>query len=174
MKFFYLFFMMTTISFSATLGDVIGYYKNSDFQKSCKEGKKFLSSSNVIVSMVGDACAKADDINILGDIIKHLNKTAADRTNASYFATLILEKKLIYQFMNDRVDIANLVLPKTSHILSRVFEKLSKKDYKVDKTKVVIKDGIYKYILFLNDDKPRKLYIFEYKNNKLIKKHLFV
>ncbi len=157
--------------------EILHYYSQSNYKKACKEGKKVLNKlENSFVSVVGDACAKADDINTLGIIVKKLNKTKNDRANASYFATLILQKKLIYQFMNDGLDISGLVLPKTGHILSRVFEKLTLKNYKrVDKKikKLYINDGEYKYILWLSHDKPAKLYIAEYKNDIFIKKHWY-
>jgi len=157
---------------------IVNLYKNKEYLKTCEYGATiFRKFDNTFASIVGDACAKEDYINVLGDIVKRLNKTKIDRSNASYFATLILEKKLIYQFMNDKIDLSGLSLPKTDHILSRVFEKLAKKQYKiVDKNSMKIKiiDGDYKYIMWLSPGKLKKVYIDEYKNNELVKRHWFL
>jgi len=157
--------------------DMLHAYKTGNYKKVCRDGKKVLNKlNNSFISIVGDACAKEDDINILGIIISKLNKTKNDRANASYFATLILQKKLIYQFMNDHINLSGLVLPKTTHILSRVFQKLTKNRYKIlDKksNKLEISDYPFIYILWLSSDKPAKVYIQEYKESNLIKIHWF-
>ncbi len=153
---------------------LLNYYKEKNFKKTCRYAKKALNRlKSPFLSIAGDACVKEDDINILGIIVTKLNKTKSDRVNASYFATLILEKKLIYQFMNDGLDLSGLILPKTEHILSRVFEKLSQKRYKIIQNKIVINDKPYRYILWLSSDMPAKLYIDEYKDTIFVKRHWF-
>ncbi len=155
-------------------GKLLNYYKEKNYKKTCRYAKTALSKlDNSFLSIVGDACAKEDDINILGIIVAKLNKTKNDRANASYFATLILEKKLLYQFMNDELDLSGLVLPKTEHILSRVLEKLAQKRYKITKNKIVADDKPYRYILWLSSDSPPKLYIDEYKDMIFVKRHWF-
>lgn len=157
--------------------NILKLYKKANYKMVCRYGKMILNKlDDNYLSLVGNACAKEDDIQILGKILPKLNKTKNDRLNASYFATLILEKKLIYQFMNDNIKLTGLTLPKTNHILSRVFEKLAQNQYTKDHDKlknIQINDGIYKYILWLSGDKPPKVYIDEYKNGMLVKKHWF-
>jgi hypothetical protein len=78
--------------------------------------------------------------------------------------------------MNDDLNLSGLVLPKTTHILSRVFEKLAQKKYEVidiKNKKIRINDGVYMYILWLSDEKPAKVYIGEYKNKIFLKKHWY-
>ena len=156
----------------------IKYYKEKNYAATCKMGLGIYDKyGDSFATMIGLACSKADSINILGDIIKKLYKTKDDRMNASYFATLILEKKLLYQFMNDGINLQNLSLPKTPHILSRVFEKISSGQYKItDKVnkKIEITDGEYKYILWLSNDVKRKMYIDEYKQDMLLKRHWYL
>ena len=153
---------------------LLNYYKIKNYKKTCQYAKDIFSKlDNSFLSIVGDACAKEDDINILGIIVSKLKMTKSDRANASYFATLILEKKLIYQFANDGLDLSGLVLPKTEHILSRVFEKLAQKKYKIIQNKITINDKPYRYILWLSSDLPAKLYIDEYKDTLFIKRHWF-
>ena len=153
---------------------LLGYYKEKKYKKSCIYAKKVLNKlDNSLLSLAGDACAKEDDINVLNYIVVKLNKTKSDRANASYFATLILQKKLIYQFANDGIELFGLVLPTTEHILSRVFKKLAQKRYKVVKNKIVVEDKSYRYVLWLSKDVPAKLYVDEYKDMMLLKRHWF-
>ncbi len=152
-------------------------YKKGNYKKVCFDGKKILKGKpSSFLSLVGYACTQEDNIYILYDIVKKLKKTEADRENASYFATLILEKKLIYQFMMDGIDLSNLLMPKTDHILSRVFDKLSQKSYKLlDKSnnKIEIQDGEYRYILWNSNDLVKKVYIDEYRGDVIFKRHWF-
>ncbi len=180
MKSFILFLILITFGATANLNlnKIVESYKKGNYKETCHYGKKVLRKlDDTFISLVGNACAKEDDINILGDIIKHLNKNKADRTNASYFATLILEKKLIYQFMNDDIDLSTLSLPKTDHILSRVFDKVAKGKYKIvnkrDK-KIKIIDGDFTYIMWLSNNKPKRVYIDEFKNGNFVKRHWFL
>lgn len=178
MRFFLPLFLFSFV-FGANFNEreMLRLYQHGEYKKVCRYAKPFLyKMDNSFISIAGDACAKEDDINILGIIVAKLNKTKSDRANASYFATLILQKKLIYQFMNDDLNLSGLVLPKTTHILSRVFEKLAQKKYEVidiKNKKIRINDGVYMYILWLSDEKPAKVYIGEYKNKIFLKKHWY-
>ncbi len=172
--FLMIFSIVSLIATEIDYDKLVKYYSKKNFKKTCRYAKINLSNlDNSFLSIAGDACAREDDINVLSYIVIKLNKTKRDRANASYFATLILQKKLIYQFMNDNVELFGLVLPKTEHILSRVFEKLSQKRYKIIKGKVMIKDEPYRYILWLSNDIPAKLYIDEFKEMIFIKRHWF-
>jgi len=152
-------------------------YKKGNYKKVCFDGRKILKGKpSSFLSLVGYACAQEDNIYFLYDIVKKLKKTKADRENASYFATLILEKKLIYQFMMDGIDLLHLLMPRTDHILSRVFDKLSQKNYKLlDKSnnKIEIQDGKYRYILWNSNDFIKKVYIDEYIGDVIFKRHWF-
>jgi len=117
------------------------------------------------VSLVGVSCAKIDSINILGMLQRSLVSSEPSRENASYFSTLILQKRLIYQFMIDDLDISELKLPTSSHLLSRVFEKLSKNDYQTlskEPKLIEIDDNGRKIILSVSDDDPIKIMVDEY------------
>ncbi len=173
-----LIFITFAISANLNYDKIVESYKKRDYKETCRYGKKILEKlDNRFLSLVGNACAKEDDINILGDIIKHLNKSKADRMNSSYFATLILEKKLICQFMNDNINLSNLSLPKTNHILSRVFDNIAKGKYKIlnkKNKKIKIIDGSFTYLMWLSDNKPKRVYIDEFKNGTFVKRHWFL
>jgi hypothetical protein len=102
--------------------------------------------------------------------------TESSRENASYFATLILQKRLIYQFMIDDVDISHLTLPSSRHLLSRVFEHLSSKEYTVlsQRPKLIeINDHGRKIIVSISDDEPIKVLIDEYTSSGELKRHWY-
>ena len=128
------------------------------------------------VSLVGVSCAKVDRINLLGMLQRSLVNSKSSRENASYFSTLILQKRLIYQFMIDDVDVGNLTLPTSTHLLSRVFEQLSAGKYKVLSTspKLVELDANgRRIILSLSDDDPVKVLIDEYTTTGELERHWY-
>jgi len=102
--------------------------------------------------------------------------TEASRENASYFSSLIIQKRLLYQFMIDNLDISNLKLPSSRHILSRVFEALSKGQYQVLSTSpklIEINTNERKYILSISDDEPKKVLVDEYKADGSLERHWY-
>lgn len=128
------------------------------------------------VSLVGVSCAKVDRINLLGMLQRSLVNSKSSRENASYFSTLILQKRLIYQFMIDDLDVGKLVLPASTHLLSRVFEKLSTGNYKVlsSSPKLVEIDANGRsIILSLSDEKPVKVLIDEYTTEGQLERHWY-
>jgi hypothetical protein len=128
------------------------------------------------VSLVGVSCAKVDRINLLGMLQRSLVSSKSSRENASYFSTLVLQKRLIYQFMIDDLDMSRLVLPASTHLLSRVFEQLSAGHYKVlsSSPKLVELDANgRKIILSTSDDEPVKVLIDEYTTEGELERHWY-
>ncbi|WP_300367338.1 hypothetical protein, partial [Hydrogenimonas sp.] len=76
------------------------------------------------------SCLKADYIDRLAVPMTGLRHSKTERANASYFATIILQKKLLYHALLDNVDISNLRLPETDYILSKIFDMYTKHQYK--------------------------------------------
>ena len=128
------------------------------------------------VSLVGVSCSKVDRINLLGMLQRSLVKSKASRENASYFSTLVLQKRLIYQFMIDDLKLTDLKLPASNHLLSRVFERLSEGEYKVlsksPKLLEIDADG-RRMILSVSDDEPKKVLIDEYKTTGELERHWY-
>ncbi len=157
--------------------ELIKDYQNKNFEKVCIDGTISDSRDEAILSLIGNACLKMDNINPLGTIIRRLVSTPKYRENASYFATILLQKKLIYQFMNDNINISNLRLPRTQNILSIVFENLAKHNYTLlNKTikKIKISAGNKTYILWRTGSMPPKVIIDEYKDGVLLKRHWYL
>ena len=176
-KALFVFLSFYTIAFSYTKSEIVGDYKAENYKKVCIYGTVANSKDEAVLSLIANACLKIDSINPLGTIIKKLVSTPKYRENASYFATIVLQKKLIYQFMNDGIDLSNLRLPRTSYLLSVVFENLAKKNYKIidkktNKIKIVLKNETY--ILWRSNSKPTKIYIDEYRDGVLFKHHWYL
>lgn len=152
-------------------------YEIKNFEKVCSQGSTLLiknEKNENILTAIGDACAKVDAINPLGNVVKNLITTPEYRENGSYFATLVLQKKLIYQFMLDGINLKELRLPRTEHVLSRVFEELAKGNYTVSEHRVYITTPSMNYLLWLSEDQPKKVYIDELKDGKLVNRHWYL
>jgi hypothetical protein len=160
-----------------TYDDVIKDYQAKRYKVVCLKSSAsglIRTKDENILSMIGDACAKVDHINPLAHVIRGLISTPEFRENGSYFATLVLQKKLIYQFMNDAIDLKNLRLPRSSHTLSIVFENLAKNNYKQEDGKIVIKLESKKYIVWITDAKKRVVHVDVYEDGQKIKTHWYL
>jgi len=154
-------------------------FKAGKYEKVCKRGlieyyRGYMEEN--FVSLIGVACAKSDRINVLGMLQRSQVESKDARENASYFSSLILQKRLVYQFMIDDISLEGLKLPGSSHLLSRIFEKLSTKEYTVLSTSpklIEIEDKGKKIILSLSDDNPVKVLVDEYEKNGELKRHWY-
>jgi len=154
-------------------------FKAKKYDRVCDKGMKAYYGGYVeenFVSLVGVSCAKVDRINLLGMLQRSLVSTKESRENSSYFSTLILQKRLIYQFMIDDITLDDLKLPASNHLLSRVFTQLSLKNYKVLSTSpklVEVDDHGRRIILSVSDDEPIKVMVDEYKVDGELKRHWY-
>jgi hypothetical protein len=163
--------------YAYSYNDVLRDYEAKNFDKVCNEGNAFIlknDKNEQILVAIGDACSRVDSINPLGNISKNLVSTKEYRESGSYFATLVLQKKLIYQFVQDNINLKELKLPRTNHVLSKVFEQLSKGNYEVVDKRIEITTPEMNYLLWLSDDDPKKVYIDENKDGKLVKRHWYL
>lgn len=169
--------LLSSAAYAYTYQEVAQDYQAKKYEKVCNDGASIYirnEKNEQILTIIGDACAKTDMINALGYITKNLVTTSEYRETGSYFATLVLQKKLIYQFMCDNINLKDLTLPRTSHVLSRVFEQLSKGNYKQTESGVEIVTEDMKYLLWLSKDEPKKVFIDEIKNDKLVQRHWYL
>lgn len=154
-------------------------FKAEKYSRVCEKGMiqyyRGYTDEN-FVSLIGVACAKVDRINILGMLQRSQVESKDSRENASYFSSLVLQKRLIYQFMVDDLSLESLRLPVSSHLLSRVFEKLSAKQYTVLSTSpklIEIDDNGKKIMLSTSDDEPVKVLVDEYSVEGELKRHWY-
>jgi len=177
-KFIALLLFLNSFMHAYSHADVVNDYKAKKYKEVCtKSYVLFKGSENNedILSLIGDACARVDYINPLGHIIRKLVSTPIYRKNGSYFATLILQKKLIYQFMNDGIDLKNLRLPKSDHVLSVVFENLAQSNYTtIENKKLKIKTDTNEYIIWLSNDEQKVVHVDEYKKGEIVKRHWYL
>jgi len=161
------------------ISSFINDFKAKKYNKVCEKGSKLYYGGYTdenFVSLVGISCAKVDRINILGMLQRSLVNSSSSRENSSYFSSLILQKRLIYQFMIDDLNLAHLKLPASSHLLSRVFEQLSNENYTLLSSSpklVEINANGRKFILSVSDDIPKKVLIDEYKSDGALERHWY-
>ena len=170
---------MSALAEARDISPFIKDFKAGKYNKVCEKGSRLFYAGYTdenFISLVGISCAKVDRINILGMLQRNLVSSQSSRENASYFATLILQKRLIYQFMIDDIDIAELSLPSSRHLLSRVFENLSTNNYTViskNPKLIEIEDNGRKIILSTSDDEPIKVLVDEYSVKGELKRHWY-
>jgi len=163
--------------FAYTHDDVMSDYEAKKYKDVCLKSAVFYKNAEKnehILSVIGDACAKVDYINPLGYIVRGLVSTPQFRENGSYFATLVLQKKLIYQFMNDGIDLKNLRLPRSDHTLSIVFENLVTENYTNKGGKIIIKTDSKEYRVWISDAKKKVVNVEEYIAGEKIKTHWYL
>jgi len=148
-----------------SIDSLIKSFQKKDFKVVCQDGMRKFKGGNRdenFLGMVGVACAEIDYINPLADLQKALKVTKAGRNNASYFATLILQKKFLYQFMLDGIDLGYLRVPDTNHILSIIFRNLVMNKYVVKSEspkQLEIKDGDKTIIIYIVNSTPKKVMV---------------
>ena len=168
-----------TFSYAKSIEELVKAFQDKKFKVVCQNGMKKFKNGNRdenVLGMIGVACAEIDYINPLADLQKYLRSTKAGRNNASYFATLILQKKLFYQFMLDDIDLGYLRVPDTNHILSVIFRNLFLKNYKVISKKpkrIEIHDNGKLMKIYVKNTRPKKVIVEVYQNGKMISSHWY-
>ena len=175
MRYVLLISLFFSFSFASLSKSVILYYQFKNYEKACTEGMKILDKSNeAMLSLIGDACSKSDQIDILSIIAPKLISKKEYRENRSYFLTLSLQKSLLLQFLKDSTDIDYLTFPKTDHILSLIFNRIASKKYKKisDNPKIIeINTKNNTYRVSLSKKEPSVILIKEYLGDTVIKSH---
>lgn len=123
-KIFLLFSFMFTLAQADIYQKFATYLHAKDYKHACRTGSKIVYSGEKdekLLSVIAQTCLKSDSINMVSLIQGKLRQTQKSRTNAVVLASIALQKKLIYQFMYDGVDISTLALPVTEHPLSYAF-----------------------------------------------------
>jgi len=139
----------------------------------CKTGMKYLNQirdDEELLSLVGVACAKSDYLIYLPTLVNLLKKTEIGRQNGIYFAVLLLQKKLLYSYMMDNIDISYYQIPLTDHPLSVVVTAISNKEFEKNGGKIIIKYNNKIYKVYKNGD---KIFIDIYSGDNLIETHWY-
>ena len=166
MRVFLIILSITLYAFGINKSDVYKAYKQKQYKEVCYMGAKiylYNKRDSDFLTMFADACLKVDNINRMTFPAMLLIRDAAARSNSIYFLTILYQKKLLYKSLIDGLDISKYKLPTTNYILSKIFVKYAKKDYKKFRDIYIFKDdadinkryemslikekGVYKIIL---------------------------
>ena len=162
---------------SAKRDRIVSLYKQGQFSQVCREGMVQYYGGNDephFAAMVGMACAKVDEINPLGALQRNLVDTPALRSTSTYFSTLVLVKRLLYQHFIDGIVLDGYSLPKYDHILSIVYDHVSRGDFtQMGKGMIRIEAGGHSIFVSVSDDEPVRLLVDEYEGAKLLHRHWF-
>lgn len=107
-------------------------YKSNDIPVACESGRHLFHSGmrdEKLLIAIGEVCSKADYIDFVGVLQQRLGQSPESRNAAVYFSTLVLQKRLLRQYMHEETDLSHYTLPVTDHILSRVYEAIKKKAF---------------------------------------------
>jgi hypothetical protein len=139
--------------------EFFNFLKNKNYENACRVGKKVILSNEKdekLISLVAKSCLMCDYIHGSTLAQYKLRKTEEGRSDAVAFSSVLLQKKLVYQFMYDDTDISSFSLPIINHPLSYTFVAIRDKSYKlVSKSPKVIefkvKEDLYKVFIDKND-----------------------
>jgi len=174
------FLLLTNLLYADIKYDMNDFYKNDNFTKACNIGLKNLShhkNDENYISLYAFSCLKADFIDRLAFPITKLKLSKEARQNSAYFSIILMQKKLLYYALIDGYDLTSFNFPSTNHVISKVFDAysaLKKDDIKSFYIFQDKNDKLLKYKLYLLKSKGlNKIIIEEIYNNKIIKKHKY-
>ncbi len=180
MRAFLIILSITVFAFGVDKSDVYRAYKQKRYREACTLGAKiylYNKKDNDFLTMFADACLKVDNINRMAFPAMLLIRDAAARSNSVYFLTILYQKKLLYKSLIDGFDVSSYKFPTTNYILSKIFVKYAKKDYKKFRDIYIFKDDTdinKKYEMSLIKDRGVfKIVLKTFINNSLQKTRIY-
>jgi len=160
--------------------DMLNLYQNKKYEEACTIGFnnfKYHNEDEEFISLYAFSCLHSDYVDRLSIPIAMLKFSREARANSAYFATILMQKKLLYHALVDSYDLSSLKLPSTDYVLSKVFDFYTKLGIH-EKRDVYLfvdkKDEKLKYKLYLtNDEKLKKIVIEEFYDTIIIKIHIY-
>jgi len=179
----YTLLMTTAFLFSSNLSTLYKLYEKQEYDKACAYAlknfnKKRNKNSEKYMTFYGLSCLETDKIDRIATPMLGLKMTKDARANASYFSTILLQKKLLFQALVDKVSLNDLHLPHTNFIVSKLFSSFVKKEYS-------LKEGVYtfkdkekkemKYQLYIETDKKNEKFMIIdiYKDDKFTHRYRY-
>jgi hypothetical protein len=161
--------MTTAFLFSSNLSTLYKLYEKQAYLKACDYAvkhfyKKRNKNSDQYMTLYGLSCLETDKIYRIATPMLRLKSTKDARENSAYFSTILLQKKLLFQALVDKISLKNLHLPNTTFILSRIFTDFVNEEY-------VLKDDVYTFKDAKKKEMKYQLYIQE---NKKKEKHMII
>jgi len=153
----YLLLTTTAFLFSSNLSTLYKLYEKQEYEKACDYAvknfyKKRNKNSEQYMTLYGLSCLETNKIDRIATPMLRLKMTKDARSNASYFSTILLQKKLLFQALVDNVQLTDLHLPHTDFIISKLFKSFINKEY-------TLKDGVYSFKDKKKKDTKYQLYI---------------
>jgi hypothetical protein len=173
-------FFCTSILTASDSGRLYELYQNGKYRQACDEGVSKLQkhrNDEKYISLYAFACLQADEVDRLALPIIMLKKSRGARKNATYFSTILLQKNLLIDALENRQSLSGLNLPSTDFVLSKVFDLFSANRY-VSRNDIYVltdpKNPRQTYRLYLRaHEKSYALVLDEYYDTILTKHHLY-
>lgn len=173
-------FLFTSMLQADALEDIYRLYKTGQYKKACNKGlrvfNKYRKNPDFLM-LYGFACLEGDYVDRVAVPMTGLRKSKTARANASYFATVLLEKKLLLHAIRDHVDISHLRLPVTHHVISKVFQLFVDGHYTKEGNHYILKDpekpNLSYRLYSVNNSSSTSMVIEEWKDGKRIKVHRY-
>jgi hypothetical protein len=155
-------------------------YQDKQYEEACQEGLKVFNQyrqDEEFVSLYAFSCLNADQIDRLAIPISILSNSEEARSNAAYFSVILMQKKLLYHSLIDGYKLSELKLPKTSHILSTVYELYSKVDTSRKRSHYTLIDennNKISYKLYIkSNNQENKMIIEEFYDTIMTHRHVY-
>jgi len=149
-------------------------YLSQNYKNVCKYGvaniNKIKKDENLL-SLIGLSCVKSDYFIYLPKIINNLKYTKTGRKNSIFFSILFLEKKLLYSYMKDNINLSYYKFPLINHPISIALNSIINKKFTKKDNQIIIKYKNKIYKIYMN--KENKMFIDVYQNNNLIQRHWY-
>ena len=156
--------------FSFVYGGILKDYKQGNYKNICNINVINSLDDEKLLSITGISCVKIDSLYLLPLIIRKLKHTKTGRLNSIYLLIIYMQKKLLYSYFFDNLKLDDFELPDTNYILSHVFYKIKYNEYKKENGVYIINYDNEIIKVYKNND---KLFVDEYRQNKLIKRHWY-
>lgn len=179
-KFFILLVCLSTSVIHADITKKLyNLYQSGAYNESCTIGRNFftkLQYDENFLSIYAFSCLKSDQIDRLNGPIMALNQTLEARANSSYFAMLVMQKKLLMQAIYDNKEFNALDFPTSSHLISKICRFYCKDPQRETSVKTYLdpSNSRVMYKLYATESNGRKtLAIDEFYDNILTMHHVY-
>jgi len=177
MKITTLFFLLTLSLFSATKEEVLVDYQNKNYAQACIEGSTILKVhryDEVFINAVAFSCIESDIIDLLPTPIVLLKMSESARQNASFYATILFQKKMLYHALLDGIDISGIRVPKVDYILSNVFDLFVRGQYEKKGSVYHLNDASFSYEMqVIESNRHKKVEIKKIKEGTPVKSYFY-
>ena len=171
---------LCTFSFADAYEKFTDAYSRAANKEACEQGIVLFKQGEKdekLLSLIGSACAEADYIDFLGRLQSRLRATPEARANATYFSTLVLQKRFLYQFMYDDTDLKPFKFPTTPHPISVAFEAIRSGDFtqitRQPKTLRITREN-EEYNVYIAPAQRGRVCIDIYENGQLRERHRYL